>query len=60
MSIASGPHKADFSQRQAWPTEHLQRLRQAIDAELAAREQDGIGSLEKGLSQALASYRGPT
>ena len=58
MSSTSGSHRADFSQREAWPTEHLERLREAISAELAAREQDGLGSLERGLEQALASYRG--
>ena len=49
--------KADFSQRQAWPTDHLERLREAIATELAAREHDGLASLERGLGQALVGYR---
>lgn len=49
--------KANLSNRDAWPTEHLQRLLEAIDAELGAREEREPESFERGLQQALEQYR---
>lgn len=49
--------RSDLSNRHAWPTEHLERLLEAIDKELGERECREPESLERGLAEALAQYR---
>ena len=46
----------DLSDRDAWPTEHLEQLLDVIDDELRAREAEEPQSLTRGLSEALNEF----